>query len=92
MKRNEFEEKTFKEVIDIMLNEEDYVVTQEDLKDFAKSKIDDDDLMTAIHVLEAIQNDTAEYYLYDYSMGSLETPSSVKCKEDVEHLVEEQED
>ncbi len=91
MRKEEFQSKSFEEVVSQMVEDGD-VTTYDDLKDFAKSKIDDDDLMTAIHVLEAIQGDTAEYYLYDYSMGTLETPSSIKEKEDIEHLIEDEED
>lgn len=89
MKREDFEKKTFGEVVSEMLENEDCVTTYDDLKNFAKEKVDSDDLLTATHILQAIHEDTAEYYLYDYSMGTMETPSSVTSKEDIEHLIED---
>lgn len=89
MKREDFEKKTFEEVMSDMMENEDCVTTYENLKEFAKNKVDDDDLLTATHILQAIHEDTAEYYMYDYSMGTMETPSSVTSKEDIEHLIED---
>lgn len=44
----------------------------------------------AIHILGAIYNNPhdTEYYLYDYCMGTLDTPTPVTCKEDFEHLID----
>ena len=90
MTQKEFLEKSFQEVVKQLLDE-GLIETKEDLTDFAKSKIDDDDLMTAKHILDAINEDDAEYYIYDYSMGSMETPAGIREKEDVEHLVYDEE-
>lgn len=88
MTQKEFLEKSFQDVVEQLL-EEGLIETKEDLTDFAKSKIDDGDVMTAKHIIDAINEDDAEYYIYDYSMGTLETPSSVTSKEDIEHLIED---
>ncbi len=85
MTRAEFENKTFEEVMEQLNEEKDDITTYEMLKEFAVSKIEEDNLLIAIHILEAINNDSAKWYIYDYCMGTLQTPSSVTCKEDIEH-------
>ena len=67
-------------------------LTHEDiLIQFAKDKIDDDSLYLAMHILSAIYNSEEAYngiYLYDYNMGTLETPTPVTCKEDLELYID----
>lgn len=67
-----------------LTGEKDDITTYEQLKEFAVSKIEENNLFVAIHILEAINNDSAEWYVYDYCMGTLQTPFSVTCKEDIE--------
>lgn len=88
MTREEFDSKSFEEVIEQLNEEYDQITTYESLKEFAKEKIDDDNFFVAIHILQAIQNDTAEWYDYDYCMGTLDTPVSITEKTDVEHLID----
>lgn len=91
MTRQEFEEKSFDEVMEQLYEERDLVTTYDMLKEFAKNRIDNDDMLMANHIISSIWNDPnpidTDWYLYDYSSGSLDTPTSVSCKEDVEHLV-----
>lgn len=89
MTKSDFNTKTFEELIFQLRDESDEVTTYEELKAFAIDKIKSDDLFLAIHILEAINNDTENYYLYDYNMGTLQTPSSITEKEDIEHLIED---
>jgi hypothetical protein len=45
----------------------------------------------ALHILSAIYNSEPAYngwYRNDYSMGMLETPTPITCKEDIEDLVD----
>ena len=88
MTRAEFEEKSFEEVMSQFDEERDEITTYERLKEFAIYKIENDDFLVAIHILEAINRDTKEWYDYDYNMGTLDTPVSITQKEDVEHLVD----
>lgn len=87
MTRTEFENKTFEEVMEQLTGEKDDITTYEQLKEFVVSKIEEDDLFVAIHILEAINNDSAEWYVYDYCMGTLQAPFSVTCKEDIEEYI-----
>ena len=93
MTRNECETKSFDEVIE-QLNEERYDITTIDmLKEFIKYKVDNEDFNVASHLCNAIWNDpnsdNSDWYLYNYCMGTLDTPVCVSKKEDVEHLIED---
>ena len=93
MTRQEFDSKSFEELME-MLNEESYDITMIDvLKDFIKEKIDSDDFHLAIYLLQAIWDDPnigdSKWYQYDYSMGTLQSPISLNCKEDIEHMIED---
>lgn len=85
MTRAEFESMGFEDIMASV--EHDCITSYETLKEFAKNYIESDDLNVAIHILEAINDNPAEWYEYDYCMGTLQTPSPVTCKEDIEHLI-----
>lgn len=63
----------------------DDITTYETLKEFIKSKIDDDNLIVAAHLIKELNTCAyAEYYHYDYCMGTLETPTPLKDISDLE--------
>ena len=42
------------------------------------------------HLVKALRNGNDEYYwLYDYTMGTLDTPVPVNSLDDVEHLIDD---
>jgi hypothetical protein len=90
MTRVEYEEMSFEEVLEWANENINDLTTEDVLINFAKSKIDDDNLSVAIHVLGAIHNNPfdTEYYLYDYCMGTLEIPTPVTEKEDLEDYID----
>ena len=88
MTKQEFQTKSFDEVLEQLNEERDDITTYETLKEFAIEKINSDDIFVAIHILEALQNDVATWYEYDYCMGTLQTPSSIQEKEDIEHMID----
>lgn len=90
MTKAEFDEMSFEELIDWANENINYLTTEDILIEFAKAKIDDDAIYMAIHILGAIYNNPydTEYYLYDYCMGTLDTPTPVTEKEDFEHLID----
>lgn len=55
---------------------------------FAVEKIESDELYLAEHVLKACL-DVADYYGYDYSMGTLENPTAIDGVEDLIDYVED---
>lgn len=95
MTKQQFEEMSLEELIEWANENLDDITSEEVLLDFAKSKIDDDNIYLSIHVLKAIWESGEAYngyYLYDYNMGTLETPTPITCKEDLEHLIDFEEE
>ena len=68
----------------------DYLTYEDNLLEFAKTKIDDDNVFMALHVLNAVYNNKqdTDIYMYDYSMGTLETPTPIVDKEDLEPYID----
>ena len=91
MTKKEFEAMTLDEAIDWASENLDDLTTEEILLEFAKEKIDEDSLFMALRILRAVYDSVESYngyYLYDYNMGTLETPTPITCKEDIEHLID----
>ena len=91
MTRTEFDEMTLDELIDWAHENINDITTEEILLEFAKQKIDDENIYMAIHILSAVYNSEYaynDYYLYDYNMGTLEMPMPITCKEDFEDLID----
>ena len=91
MKRERFESMTLDELLEWAYENLNDLTTEDVLIQFAKDKIDDDDISMAMHILSAIYNSGEaynDYYLYDYCMGTLETPTPVTCKEDLENYID----
>lgn len=91
MTKADYEKMTLDELIDWAYENLDDITTEEMLLDFAKTKIDDDNIYLAIHVLEAVYKSGESYngyYRYDYNMGTLETPTPIRDKEDLEDLID----
>lgn len=81
----ELYQKGFNTAINELSEQRDEITTYDELKEFIKSKIDDDSLLVAAHLTNALNTcDYAEYYSYDYCMGTLETPTPLKDISDLE--------
>ena len=89
MTRKEYEEKSFDEIVELLNEEMDDFHSREDMKEMAKHWIDEDDICLARHILDGMDEEYAEYYLYDFTMGTLDPVYAVTKKEDVEHLIED---
>ena len=89
MTRKEFETMSFEDFIEWAKENLDDVTDEEILKEFAIEKLQDDNFIMALHIINAIYNNPydTEYYRYDYSMGILETPTPITDKEDLEDLI-----
>jgi hypothetical protein len=97
MKRETFEEMSFDELLEWAYDNIDDIHTEEGLIEMAKHELDEDNLGMTLHILNAVyENEYIDdcYYLYDRSMGTLETPTPITCKEDLEEYIdfEEEED
>lgn len=91
MTREKFEALSFEELMEWAYENCYDIHTEESLIAFAKRKIDDENLQMAIHILSAIYESTCpddSYFRYDYTMGTLETPIPITCKEDIEDLID----
>ena len=91
MTYTELSELSFYEAIDKLSDEVDVITSVETLKDFAVNMIKEDYLFLAIHILEAIHTRPADYYDYDYNMGTLETPTPLTCISDLQDYCEMEE-
>ena len=90
MTRKEYEEMSLDELIEWACENINDITSEDVLLEFAKTKIDDSNIFMALHILEAIYKSGEAYqgyYLYDYSMGTLETPTPITYKEDFEDLL-----
>lgn len=89
MTKEQFNNLNFAEVMQQLNEENDTITTIDTLKDFIKENIDNDNYYLALHVLKAITEAISDqyYWFYDYCMGTLETPTPITSKEDVEHLI-----
>ena len=90
MTRAEFEAIEFDELIELMYENSYDVTNEETLKSFAMDKLQDDNFGMALHIINAIYENPydTEWYRYDYNMGTLQTPSPITDKEDVEDLID----
>lgn len=91
MKRESFEALTFDELVEWAYDHLDDVHSEDGLIAMAKHEIDEENLQMALHILNAVyESDCPDdsYYLYDRSMGTLETPTPITCKEDLEDYID----
>lgn len=79
---------SFEEAAANLCAEHDLVTSYERLKEFAVHHIDEDNLYLAIHILQALEAHPVEYYNYDYCMGTLQTPSPLTTRSDLEDYCE----
>ena len=95
MKREQFEEMSFEELLEWAYDNIDDIHSEETLLAMVKHEINEDSLRMALHILQAVyESDCPDgsYYLYDRSMGTLETPTPITCKEDLEDYIDFEED
>ncbi len=81
----ELYQKGFDAAIKELMEQREDISTYETLKDFIKSKIDEDNLIVAAHLITELKDcPYADYYGYDFCMGTLETPTPLKSIADLE--------
>ena len=90
MTRAEFEKMDFQDLMDYAMENLNDVTDEETLKQFAAEKLESDDFGMVLHIIEAIYNNPydTEYYRYDYSMGTLETPTPITELADIDDLID----
>jgi nitrogen regulatory protein PII-like uncharacterized protein len=91
MTKIEFNKMSLDEALEYAYENISDLTTEDVLLSFAKIKIDDENIYMAYHILKAIYESAESYngyYLYDYHMGTLDTPTPVTCKEDLEDYID----
>ena len=83
--------KNFNDAAQELSENDDRITTYETLKEFAKENIDNDRLFLSIHILKAIWDNPADFYDYDYCMGTLDTPAPLLLIKDLEEYCEQEE-
>lgn len=93
MKRSEFkkiaEESSFDDAMQQLWDEKNCVTTYTTLKCFVIQKINEDNNMLALHILNAVYNSKgdSDWYYYDYCAGTTCTPRCLNDIEDVERYI-----
>lgn len=87
----ELHNKSFNDAVQELAENDDRITTYETLKEFAKEQIDNDRLFLAIHILKTIWDEPADFYDYDYCMGTLDTPAPLLLTKDLEEYCEQEE-
>lgn len=91
MKKEQFDNMGFEELLEWASENIDCTWYEDDLIAMAKHEIDEDNIKMALHILNAIyESDCPDdsLYIYDRSMGTLETPTPITCKEDLEEYID----
>lgn len=91
MKVKEMHAMNFNDAAELLSEQSDVVTTYEALKEFAITQIKEDRLFLAIHILDAIHKNIADYYDYDYCMRTLDTPTPLTLSFDLEDYCEDDE-
>ena len=89
MTKKEFEEMTFEDVMDYLTSHDEgnEICARESVLDYAIELIKDDNVWFARHILDGIDKEVyADFYLYDVTMGTLDSIVAIESTEDVEHL------
>lgn len=90
MTREYFEAHTFDNVMEKLYEENTDVTTLDMLKDFINDAVIKGQYYLSEYLIKALRNGNDEYYwLYDYNMGTLDTPVPIDSLEDVKHLIDD---
>lgn len=90
MTREKFNSMTFNDLMEWAYENLDDITDEEMLKKFAIEKLEKDNFNLALHIINAIYENPydTEQYRYDYNMGTLQTPTPITCKEDIEDMID----
>ncbi|MBO6099954.1 MAG: hypothetical protein J6P07_01300 [Spirochaetaceae bacterium] len=95
MKRSYFEELVelggFEEAMRNLNEEQNFVTTYEVLRDFAIEKAKEENYHLAAHILSAMDKaydyGDSDYFAYDYTAGTCDTPKMLSTVDDVAEYV-----
>lgn len=88
MTKKQFYRMSFEDAIEQLNEERNDITSYEVLKEFIKEKLEEDNINLVLHLVKAIWEDTSvgdsDYYQYDYTMGTYDTPKALNTLEDLE--------
>ena len=88
MKLSELKTMHLYEALEKLEEEKDQITTREALKHSVIYHIQNDNIFLAAHILSAINEKYADYYDYDYCMGTLDKPTPLTSLEDLQDYCE----
>ena len=96
--REEFEDKSFSELVEMLYEERDDITTYDRLKEYAIEKIKEDNLHLGLFILNKMYNSDCyfpadtDWYQWDFTSGTCSFPRELNTKDDIEELFEFKED
>lgn len=91
MTREKLEEMDYDELINYCKDTIKHFTTYEELIDYAIECLRNDDMCEAMNILTKIHIEPSEYYLYDFSEGTMEEPQVLDDDLTLVDLILEQE-
>lgn len=89
MTRQDYENKSFEEIMAQLEEEDNNIRNREELIDAIIYYAKDDNLDMVKHIAEGMTEEYSDWYDYDVLMGTMDRVVAITDKEDVEHLIEE---
>lgn len=96
--REDFENKTFKELAEMLSETRNDIISYDVLKEFAIKNIEEDYLHMALFILNSMYDNNAhfpadtDWYQYDFCIGTCMQPRELNTKDDIEEFFEFEED
>lgn len=89
--KEQLEEMTLSEKCSLLEETDKYGLTSsESLKQYAIDKIKNDEYSAGANVAEALSSGSnTDYWFYDYSCGSLDTPTPINSIEDIQFAIDD---
>lgn len=77
------------EIMNVISGARDDIHSLESMEDMVIDDVNNGNYNVAAHILNAMWENHADWYKYDRSMGTLETPTSINTAGDINALIEE---
>lgn len=83
---------TLEQLFDVAQNLDSSFWTYKDLKNFVVDLIENNNILVATHILNALNDNDASYYNYDDCMGTLDAVAPITTKEEFINYLEDYND
>lgn len=89
MTREDFENMSFRELIDYAYDNGLDIYHEETVVDMVRAALNDDNWVLADHLLHFIVNMDAEYIYWEPSMGTMQEPVEINDENDIIEIIDE---